>query len=241
MIETDKNTVLKVENLTAGYDSKIVLESVSIDVYEGEILGIIGENGSGKSTLLKTISGLISPISGTVELNSKRGQPRNVYNLTNNGVSYFTQDGLIMPDLTVQEHLMLARMSKKDNNTKTDFQQVFDKFPQLSKNRQKRAGMLSGGERQMLSFGILMVQDTSIWLLDEPTAGLSPILVKQTTEFLEMMNREESITMILVEHNMDVALALSDIVIVAKNGTLTRKFREQEFQERNFLEKIVYN
>lgn len=241
MIETDKNTVLQVENLTAGYGSKIVLENVSLDVCKGKILGIIGENGSGKSTLLKTISGLISPISGTVELNGRRGQPSNVYNLVNNGVSFFTQGGLIMPDLTVQEHLMLATMSKKDNNEETNFPKVFDKFPQLSKHRQKRAGTLSGGEKQMLSFGILMVQGTKTWLLDEPTAGLSPDMVQRTTKFLQQMNQEEDITMVLAEHNMDVAFKLSENITITKNKTLMGKFTQQDFNENNFLSRYLYN
>lgn len=233
-------TILKTENLAAGYGDHTVLSDVSIELHKGEVLVIIGQNGSGKSTLLKTISGLLPKKAGSVYLNNRTETSISPHELAANGISYFVQGGLIMPALTVQEHIELAAMQRGRKLQKTNLDNTFAQFPRLKEMQKQRAGNLSGGERQMLSFGILIMQDTQTWLLDEPTAGLSPAMVKFTADFLQKKNRE-GVTMLLVEHNMEVAFNLASHIAVTKDATLTRKFDQPEFLQKDFLDKIVYN
>lgn len=236
----EHSTILKTENLAAGYNDHTVLSEVSFELQKGEVLVIIGQNGSGKSTLLKTISGLLPKKAGLVYLNNRTETSISPHKLAANGISYFVQGGLIMPALTVQEHLELAAMQTGRKLQKTTLDNTFAEFPRLKEMQKQRAGNLSGGERQMLSFGILMMQETQTWLLDEPTAGLSPAMVKFTADFLQKKNRE-GVTMLLVEHNMEVAFNLASHIAVTKDATLTRKFDQPEFLQKDFLDKIVYN
>lgn len=231
---------MKTEYLVVGYREHTVLTDVSFNLEKGEVLIIIGQNGSGKSTLLKTLSGLLLKKAGNTWLKNQSGNNIQPHQLVRKGISYFAQGGLIMPALTVQEHLELAAMQAGIKPEKTAFDKTFAVFPKLKEMQKQRAGNLSGGERQMLSFGILMMQGTDTWLLDEPTAGLSPDMVQFTADFLQRKNRE-GVTMLLVEHNMDVAFRLATHIVVAKAGMLTQKFNQSEFSDMNFLNNIVYN
>jgi len=180
---SEEETILVIKELDAGYPDKTVLQNVALTIRQGEILGIIGQNGSGKSTLVKTICGLLPKKCGQIQF---EGQPLNgtaPHELTRKGISYFAQGGLVMPALTVHEHLQLASSHKAGKFQDTQFEDTFATFPKLEEMRNKRAGHLSGGERQMLSFAILLMQDTGTWLLDEPTAGLAPQMVVFTRTF----------------------------------------------------------
>ena len=146
-----------------------------------------------------------------------------------------------MPALTVGEHFTLALLSNTDTRHAASLESMLTVFPALHALKKKLAGNLSGGQRQMLSFGLLLLQGTDTWLLDEPTAGLAPSVVEFTTEFLEQKNRNGNITMLIVEHNMDVAFRLATHVMVAKNGTLSRKFNREDFGKKEFLTESVYN
>lgn len=233
-----ESEILSVKSLVAGYGDNIILQDVSFTLQQKEILIIIGQNGSGKSTLLKSICGLIPKKSGSVYLNNCELNDVTPNKLPKLGVSYFLQSGLIMPALTIQEHLELASIA--NNEILNSFEKAFTYFPKLYELKNKKAGNLSGGERQMLSFGILLIQHTKTWLLDEPTAGLAPSIVEFTIEFLERKNKE-GISMLVIEHNMDVAFQLASNMIIAKNGTFTNKYNKAQFTSKNFLETIVYN
>lgn len=234
------NIILKVENLTVGYGDHAVLTDVSFDLGKGEILVILGQNGSGKSTLLKTLIGLLPKKAGNIWLKSNNESQIQSHQLVKKGISYFTQGGLVIPSLTVREHLELASMKAGRKLGKTAFEVTFDEFPKLEEMQNQRAGNLSGGERQMLSFGILLMQGTDTWLLDEPTAGLAPALVQFTADFLYRKN-SEGVTILLVEHNMEVAFNLATNIAVTKEGRLTGKFAEDTFKQKDFLNKYIYN
>lgn len=236
----EHTTILKTQDLSAGYGNHTVLKDVCFDLQKGEVLVIIGQNGSGKSTLLRTISGLLPKKAGSIYINNRTEPSIAPHELVTNGISYFVQGGLIMPSLTVQEHLELAAMQTGRKLENTTLNNTFAQFPKLKEMQKQKAGNLSGGERQMLSFGILLMQETQTWLLDEPTAGLSPALVQFTADFLRKKNLE-GITMLLVEHNMEVAFKLASHIAVTKDATLTRKFDQPEFLQKDFLDNIVYN
>ncbi len=236
-----KGEILRVDSFKAGYADNVILQDVSFGLNAGEVLVIIGQNGSGKSTLLKSLCGVIPRKGGNFFFNGKELDNVSPYKLSKLGISYMVQEGLIMPALTIYEHFELASPNGSSKKQHKAFQEAFDIFPKLYELRDKKAGNLSGGERQMLSFGILLIQGTSIWFLDEPTAGLSPSIVEFTTSFLQKKNKEEEITMLVVEHNMGVAFKLASHIAVTKNGTLTKKFPELDFKTGDFLNRIVYN
>lgn len=238
---SNETTILQVDNLSTGYGGNIVLQDVSFQIGKGEVLAIIGQNGSGKSTLLKSLSGLLPIKNGSVNYNGGKLKSLKPHTLAKQGISYFVQGGLIIPSLTTNEHLDLAAHQSGKNLSNGISDEVYGQFPGLRHLRHERAGNLSGGERQMLSFAILVVQDTNLWFLDEPTAGLSPEMVSFTSSFLKKRSIEKNITLLLVEHNLEVAFYLASHVIVAKNGTLSRKFEESEFKSRSFLKESVYN
>jgi ABC-type branched-subunit amino acid transport system ATPase component len=232
------NNILKVESLLVGYDKTIVLQDVSFKLNQQEILVLIGQNGTGKSTLLKTLCGLVPFLSGSIFFSGNKLSNLQPHKLINLGISYFAQGGLIMPSLTIEEHLQLASLAKKKAPI---FEEIYDSFSKLFDLRKTKAGNLSGGERQMLSFGILMTHESSLWLLDEPTAGLAPSVVEFTVEFLKQKNKENNITMLIVEHNIGVAVKLATHIAIAKGGTLTAKFSQQDFKDSDFVNNLVYN
>jgi len=233
--------ILTIDRLTVGYGPKTVLHNVSLNLNKGEVLAIIGQNGSGKSTLLKAIGGLVAHQAGKVMYKDEALPSLHPHILIRKGISSFLQGGLVMPTLSVEEHYELAARQCAKILDKKLLDMIEGHFPALKVLRKQRAGNLSGGERQMLSFGIFLVQDTTTWLLDEPTAGLAPEVVDLTVRFLEQKKQEDGISMLLVEHNMDAAFRLASRVVIAKGGTLTRKFRPEEFNQEKFLETFLYN
>lgn len=233
------NKRLEIQDLSAGYNGATILEGVSLTLEPGEVLVIIGENGSGKSTLLKTLGGLLSPQKGSVRYDGRPLPLLAPHCLVREGLSLFLQGGLILPALTVKEHLQLAAgISGHKGPVAAVLTGPLERLNGLS---QQAAGNLSSGERQLLSFGILLLQNTTTWLLDEPTAGLAPEMVRLTTDFLLRKNREEGVSMLLVEHNLEVAWELATHIVVARDKGLTRKFGPAEFQSPHFLDKIVYS
>lgn len=237
----DELNILQVNDLSTGYGDNTVLQNVTFQIGHGEVLAVVGQNGSGKSTLIKSLAGLLPLKKGSVKFMNDNLNSSKPHTLVKHGISCFLQGGLIMPSLTVKEHLEIAASQSGRNLNNSVEIKVYEQFPKLKNLIDKRAGNLSGGERQMLSFAILIVQETKLWLLDEPTAGLSPEMVDFSSSFLKKKNKEDNITILLIEHNMDVAFNLASNVIVAKNGTFSRKFGKSEFKSPKFLNENVYN
>jgi len=238
--KTDASEVLRVSKMSAGYPNRTILHQVDLRLRAGKVLAVIGQNGSGKSTLLKTIAGLLPMQGGRFFWRGQEARNMSAHKLLDIGVSFFPQGGMIMPDLTVQEHFKLCLSSQKRLNANS-LTAIYHDFPKLSTLKREKAGNLSGGERQLLSFGLLQLQDTKIWLLDEPTAGLSPSMVKKTTAFLSRSNKVKGVSMVLVEHNMEVALQLADEVLVVKDGEVSEPFGRALFMEEGFLDRFIYH
>lgn len=201
--------VLSLKNVSTGYNGKTVVGNISFDVKEGEALAIIGQNGSGKSTLLKTIVRIISDNSGMITFKKQNLHMAATHQLQRIGISYFVQGGLIFPTLSVEEHFDLALRKKKNKEALLD--EVYMRFPDLEGKNNLLAGNLSGGQKQLLSFAMLVAQDTELWLLDEPTAGLSPERVAVVIEFLKEMKKKK--TMVIVEHNPKVVKSTADTIL----------------------------
>lgn len=233
--------LLQVEDLSTGYNGRAVLQNVSFSVSKGEVLSIIGQNGCGKSTLLKSIARIISDNSGSVIFDNVKLNNLHPWELKQHGISYFMQGGMVLPTMKVREHFSLALKDKNRTEAADIKEECLSYFPELLHCMEKRGGNLSGGQRQMLSFAMLVSQQTKCWLLDEPTAGLSPEAVKEAVKFLKEMKLRTNKTMILVEHNYQVAFELADRVAIIKEGKFCDSFAKTEFQREDFLNKHLYN
>jgi neutral amino acid transport system ATP-binding protein len=200
--------VLTTDELVAGYVSEVdILNGVSIDVAEGEIVTVIGPNGAGKSTLMKTVFGLLRPRSGRILFRGQEIIGLKPHECTQLGLSYVPQLDNVFPTLTVEENLEMGSLDR----TRTDEQieRMYELFPRLGERRTQAAGTMSGGERQMVAMARALMPDPSLLLLDEPSAGLAPAFVDAIFEKIRDINRA-GVTIIMVEQNARRALAMSD-------------------------------
>ncbi len=233
--------LIKIQNVSSGYNGKMILQDISLSVQKGEVVAIIGQNGCGKSTFLKTIARIIKDNTGNVIFDKVNLNNKNTWDLKQFGISWFTQGGMVFSTMKVSEHFELSLKAKDKAKASIIIEECLSYFPALASCMDKRGGNLSGGQRQMLSFAMLLTQQTQCWLLDEPTAGLSPEAVKEAVEFLKAMKKQSNKTMILVEHNYQVAFELADHIAIIKEGKLYDSFSKSEFQKEDFLNNHLFN
>jgi neutral amino acid transport system ATP-binding protein len=202
-------TILSTKDLVAGYVPEVdILNGVSIDVHAGEMVTIVGPNGAGKSTLIKTIIGLLAPRSGSVRVAGLDLAGRRPHQIVDAGVGYVPQIDNVFPNLTVQENLELGLVSRRKLRRQDRMEAMYALFPRLAERRRQHAGTLSGGERQMVAMARTLMPSPDILLLDEPSAGLSPLVVDVTFEKIAQIN-ESGVTILMVEQNARRALAIS--------------------------------
>ena len=200
-------TILKTEGITAGYTKVDILHEVNIRVKSGEIVSVIGPNGAGKSTLLKTIFGILNPREGNVTLKNEDITGLKPDRIARKGISYVPQVDNIFPSMTIQENLEMGAFIRNDDYSQR-LEEIYDLFPVLKERRKQKAGQLSGGQRQMVAMGRALMVDPRVLLLDEPSAGLSPILVSDIFEKIIEIN-ETGLSIIIVEQNAREALKMA--------------------------------
>ncbi|MDN5843139.1 MAG: ABC transporter ATP-binding protein [Alcaligenaceae bacterium] len=217
--------LLSVNNIEVVYDEVIlVLRGVSLDVPVGKIVALLGANGAGKSTTLKAISGLLKTEDGEVTRGSITFQGEAIGNqspqaIVSQGIFQVMEGRRVIEDMTVLENLRLGAFTRRDKqNVRKDIDMVFDYFPRLSERAGGLAGYLSGGEQQMLAIGRALMARPRLLLLDEPSMGLSPLLAKEVFGIIETINREQGLTMLLVEQNANWALRLASHGYIMENG-----------------------
>lgn len=222
--------MLKVENINVYYDAIHALKDVSLEVKEGEIVTLIGANGAGKSTLLKTLSGLIRPKNGTIEYEGKSIVKRKVQAIVKAGISHVPEGRRVFPTMSVTENLELGAFLRRDKKAiQKDIEHVFELFPRLYERRKQSAGTLSGGEQQMLAIGRGLMAKPKLLLLDEPSMGVAPLLVKQIFNIIEMINKEGT-TILLVEQNANMALSIAHRAYVIETGSVVLSGDAKELQ-----------
>lgn len=222
--------MLKVDNIDVYYGAIHALKGVSLEVNAGEIVTLIGANGAGKSTLLKTLSGLIPPKSGNIEYEGKSIVKRRVQAIVKDGISHVPEGRRVFPTMSVTENLELGAFLRKDKKgIQKDMEHVFELFPRLYERRKQLAGTLSGGEQQMLAIGRGLMAKPKLLLLDEPSMGLAPLLVKQIFNIIEMINQEGT-TILLVEQNANMALSIANRAYVIETGKVVLSGDAKELQ-----------
>jgi branched-chain amino acid transport system ATP-binding protein len=212
---------LTIRDLHVNYNNVAALKGITIDVDTGAFVTLIGSNGAGKSTTLRTISGLIKPSGGVVELDGKRIDQLGADKIVKLGIAHVPEGRRIFKDLSVLENLLLGAYIHTDKSEiNSQLESIFTRFPRLHERENQHARTLSGGEQQMLSIGRALMSKPRVLLLDEPSLGLAPIIVQEIGEFLRQINRQ-GVTVILVEQNADLALQLADYGYVLETGRIT--------------------
>ena len=212
------NKLLSVSGLVSGYGKLAILQSVSFDVLEREIVCVIGPNGSGKSTILKTVFGLTNIFGGSILFDGKNITGISPESLASMGISYAPQRENVFPNLNVIENLEIGAVTiGNDKSRKLEISRVFEHFPQLQALGKKKAGTLSGGERQMLAIGRALILQPRLLLLDEPTASLAPHLVADVLQRIRKI-RETGVAVLIVEQNAREVLEISDRGVVIASG-----------------------
>jgi ABC-type branched-subunit amino acid transport system ATPase component len=213
---------LELESVSAAYGKKQVLTDITMQVDEGEIVALIGPNGAGKSTLLKTIAGSVFPTRGHVRFMGQDIDRMAPYVRARSGIAHFLQGGRVFPNLSVRENLEVGVMDLSRRETGKRIEEIKATFANLSSLLGRRAGLLSGGERQSLALAVVLMRRPTLLLLDEPSAGLSPRLVGETLGKIKEINRNWRTTVLLVEQNVGEALKLCHRAIVLLGGKLHR-------------------
>ena len=211
--------ILKVENVQASYGSIVALKSISMEVYEGEIVAIVGANGAGKTTLLSCISGLM-PYKGSISFRGEKlGGKIDSAAIVERGVIQVPEGRQIFSELSVHENLLMGAYSrKKGDSIQPELDEVYSLFPRLAERRDQKGGSLSGGEQQMLAMGRAMMAKPRLLLLDEPSMGLAPIVVQDIFSTIRKLNREMGVTIVLIEQNARLALKTADRAYVVETG-----------------------
>lgn len=212
--------LLEVKDLQVYYGVIQALKGISFEVNEGEIVTLIGANGAGKTTTMQSIIGLIPSSHGTVTFDGKDITKMPCHKIVHQGLTQVPEGRRIFQELTVYENLLMGGFSQKDQSLlKQDIENIYERFPRLAERKNQIAGTLSGGEQQMLAIGRAMMSRPKLLLLDEPSMGLSPLLVDQVFEIIKQL-RDDGTTILLVEQNAGKSLAISDRAYVLELGEI---------------------
>jgi branched-chain amino acid transport system ATP-binding protein len=234
--------MLQIKNLSAGYEKLPVLKNVSMEIKAGEIVALMGPNGAGKSTLLKSIFNLTEITAGEILFEEKNIVGLKPYQLTTMGVYYLPQGRINFGNMTVKENLEISIINKGKEIINKNLEQVYKQFPILREKQNKYAYTLSGGQQQMLAFGRALMQDPELLLLDEPSLGLSPKLVKEIFAKIKELNQKFNVTMLVVEHNIKSILDICDRGYLMRGGEIVvsgdaQKLKTSEIMNEAFFGK----
>ena len=211
--------MLEIKNLSVSYGAINALHCISLSVPDGKVVTLIGANGAGKTTTLKTISGLLKTKSGEISYHGRNLANLPPHQIVKLGISHVPEGRMVFANLTVMENLQLGAYLQKDRQVvRRELENVFKLFPRLHERERQLAGTLSGGEQQMLAMGRALMAKPKLLLLDEPSLGLAPLLVKTIFEKIVEINRQQGITILLVEQNAKLALEISHFGYVLETG-----------------------
>jgi len=233
--------MLKISGLSASYGPVRALEEVSLEVPEGGIVTLLGSNGAGKTTTLRVISGLLRPTTGSVEFLGRRIDRRTPEAIVAMGISHVPEGRQLFVDMSVMENLMLGAYTRRDKHgVEKDVKRMMEFFPVLGERRNAHAGLLSGGEQQQLAIARGLMSRPRLLLLDEPSLGLAPLIIRGIFDHIQRINKEDGVTVLLVEQDAMLALGLATYGYVLETGRVaiaaeSRHLQEDEGVRRSYL------
>ena len=213
------NEILSIHDLSVNYGGIEAVKGISFDVHEGEIVTLIGANGAGKSSTLRTIAGLVKPSGGTINFRGDNITGRDATTIVKKGITLVPEGRHIFPDLTVLENLKVGAYLRSDDIS-GDIQWVYDLFPRLRERSWQAGGTLSGGEQQMLAVGRALMARPKLIMMDEPSLGLAPLVVRDIFEIIRQINHQ-GVSILLIEQNANMALKVADSAYVMESGCIT--------------------
>ena len=213
------NPILRIHDLKVNYGGIEAVKGISLDVPEGQIVTLIGANGAGKSSTLRTIAGLVKPAAGRIYLQAEDITGKDPTAIVQKGITLVPEGRRIFPDLTVQENLRVGAYLRRDDIS-DDLNWVYDLFPRLKERSWQAGGTLSGGEQQMLAVGRALMSRPKLIMMDEPSLGLAPLVVKGIFDIIREINRQ-GVTVLLIEQNANMALKTADWAYVMETGNIT--------------------
>ncbi len=229
----NSDEILVVKGVSVAYGESKVLFDANLSVKLGQVVSCVGRNGAGKTTLLKSIGGFLKPTSGSITFNHTDLIGRMPYDIARMGLKYIPQDKKVFSDLTVRENLELGSYATKDYN----WDQVTGLFPKLKSLMDRKAGYLSGGERQMLMIGRAILGSPKVLLIDEPTEGLAPSIVEQLKNVFKELSKKTAL--VIVEQNLALVCTISDKVYAIKEGHIVTEISDEESIRSNICERYL--
>ena len=231
--------ILQLNNVEAAYGAVKAIRGVSLDVAPGSIVTVLGSNGAGKTTILKTISGILDPQKGSIRFREDKLEGRDPAWIVRQGLVHVPEGREIFPLLTVRENLLMGAYTRSDRDqVPRDIERMYAYFPILKERMNQEAGQLSGGQQQMLAIARALMAKPKLLLLDEPSLGLSPKLVKEIFEIIKRVNGEEGTTMLLVEQNANIALATAHFGYVLEVGRIVMQDTCQRLLEKEDIKEF---
>ena len=231
--------VLRLSNVESAYGPIRAIRGVSLQVIRGQIATVLGSNGAGKSTILKTISGIIDPRKGSIEFKGEDITARDPALIVQRGLSHVPEGREVFPLLSVHDNLLMGAYTRRDHDgVAKDMQTVYGYFPILKERAAQDAGLLSGGQQQMLAISRALMAAPELILLDEPSLGLSPRLTREIFEIVIRINRERGTTFLLVEQNANMALNVADFGYVLENGRIVMEDTCERLREKEDIKEF---
>ena len=239
MSSVDATPILKLLNVESAYGPIRAIRGVSLQVVKGQIATVLGSNGAGKSTILKTISGIIDPRKGTIEFKGQNITAKDPALIVRQGLSHVPEGREVFPLLSVHDNLLMGAYTRRDRDgVGRDMELVYQYFPILKERARQDAGLLSGGQQQMLSISRALMASPDLILLDEPSLGLSPRLTREIFEIVIRINREHGTTFLLVEQNANMALNVADFGYVLENGRIVMEDTCERLRDKDDIKEF---
>jgi branched-chain amino acid transport system ATP-binding protein len=217
------SAILETRGLGAAYGPTQVLQALDISVEQGGIVTLLGANGAGKTTTLRALCNMMVRITGEIRFNDRRIDGKATEDIVRLGIAHVPDGRGTFVSLSVEENLKLGAYTRRDNEVSQDFERIYGYFPRLKERRRQQAGTLSGGEQQMLAISRALMLRPKLLLLDEPSFGLAPLIVQEIFRILRTINRQEGVSMLLVEQNASIALELADHAYLLETGRIILK------------------
>lgn len=221
--------MLEIKDLKVKYGGITALDGISMQVPDGKIITLVGANGAGKSTTLRSITRLVNPVAGTITYEGKELTHMNTQDIVKLGITLVPEGRHVFADMTVDENLMIGAYLRKDKeNLPKDIAFIHEMFPILKERSKQLSGTLSGGEQQMLAVGRALMSNPKVMMMDEPSLGLAPLVVKDIFRIIQQVNKEKGVTILLIEQNANAALKIADYGYVMETGKIGLEGTGQE-------------